>query len=68
MKPGAAANRADRITEASIKISGATAIVQALSIFLSAPGELPVTEGLLSDALVGVRCLLESADKELERP
>ena len=60
-------DKADGITEASIKISGATAIVQALSIFLSVPGEMPVTAGLLSEALDGVRCLLESADKELER-
>ena len=55
----------DAITEASIKISGAAAIVQAFSIFLSVPGEVHVSTALLSDALDGVCRLLESANNEM---
>ena len=55
----------DAVTEASIKINGAAAILRAFSVFLSVPGEARVSAALLSDALDGVSRLLESADYEM---
>ena len=65
MRPVTPPCETDAITEASIKISGAMAIVRAFSNFLSVPGEVHVSAALLSDALDGVSRLLESADNEL---
>ena len=59
----------DSLNKATLKIAGASAIISAFGIFIEDTcgenGEMPVTGSLMSSALDGVRCLLESATTDL---
>lgn len=59
---------ADNFNEATLRLSAATSIISALSVFAgddAIANEVPVTGRLLSEALFGVGILLSDVDKNL---
>lgn len=57
----------DRFDAATLKLSGAKALVSTLHIFISdiADGEIPVSNNLLAEALNGIRLLLDGVGNDL---
>ena len=60
---------ADKLDDAHSKLAGAKAIISAFSIFIAdsvgSDGEMPVTGGLMAEAIAGVGLLLDGVENDL---
>ncbi len=55
----------DRLNRATLRLSGARALIATLGVLVSESSEIEVTGNLMGEALQGISYLLEDVDAEL---